>query len=74
MMSTKGGKLAPCMLRISKEGYRDQDVTFTKSMTPWYLGNILLGGIVGFIVDAANGAMYDRKPAGVDVKLEPIAK
>ena len=62
------------MLRISKEGYRDQDVTFTKSMTPWYLGNVLLGGIVGFIVDAANGAMYDRKPAGVDVKLEPIAK
>ena len=60
-----------CTLKLSKEGYKEKEVAFTKSMSPWYLGNILGGGIIGLIVDAANGAMFDRKPNGVDVKLEP---
>jgi hypothetical protein len=36
------------------------------------LGNILLGGIIGFGVDAMTGAMYEY-PAGVMVALVPLA-
>lgn len=59
-----------CTMKLAKDGYREQEIVFTKQMSPWYLANILLGGIIGLIVDAANGAMYDRRPAGVDVKME----
>lgn len=59
-----------CSLKLSKEGFVDKEIIFTKALSGWYLANILAGGIVGFIVDAANGAMFDRKPTGVDEKLQ----
>ena len=64
-------KPAKCSISLAKEGFKTEEVKLDKEMSPWYLGNILIGGIVGFIVDAANGAMFDRKPKKVDVKLTP---
>ena len=63
-----------CSLKLAKEGYPEKEVKFAKTMSPWYLGNVLIGGIVGLIVDAANGAMWNRTPAGeVKVKLDDAA-
>ena len=62
-----------CTLKLSKENYQEKELTFTKAVSGWYWGNILIGGIVGLIVDAANGAMFDRRPKDVDVKLEPAS-
>ncbi|MBB5053928.1 hypothetical protein HNQ36_003928 [Afipia massiliensis] len=36
-------------------------------------GNILLGGVVDGVVDAASGAALDHKPNPVIVTLKPIA-
>ena len=64
-------KPASCAISLAKEGFKTQEVRLDKQMSGWYLGNILIGGIIGLIVDAANGAMYDRTPKKVDVKLTP---
>jgi hypothetical protein len=40
-------------------GYDDKTVTIDSKLNGWYIGNILIGGLVGMlIVDPASGAMY----------------
>lgn len=68
-----------CGIKLNKEGYAEKELQFARQMSPWYLGNILIGGIVGLIVDAANGAMWTRTTppnatlvqGEVKVELEP---
>ncbi|HYC62869.1 MAG TPA: hypothetical protein VEK79_25235 [Thermoanaerobaculia bacterium] len=49
-----------CAVKLNKEGYAETELKFGRQMSGWYLGNILVGGIIGFVVDAANGAMWNR--------------
>lgn len=49
-----------CGIKLNKEGYAEKELKFGRQMSGWYLGNILIGGIIGLIVDAANGAMWNR--------------
>lgn len=72
-------KPAYCAVKLNKEGHAETELQFGRQMSGWYLGNILFGGIIGLIVDAANGAMWNRtmprnakKEAGeVKVTLPP---
>jgi len=46
-------------LRFKKEGYPDKTVELDSSLSGWYWGNILIGGLIGMlIVDPLTGAMY----------------
>lgn len=53
-------KPAYCGIKLNKEGYAEKELKFGRQMSGWYLGNIIFGGIIGLIVDAANGAMWHR--------------
>jgi hypothetical protein len=59
-----------CVIGLTKDGYQSSEVALKKAFSGWYIGNLLFGGIIGFIVDAANGAMWNRAPAQVDVTLQ----
>lgn len=73
-------KPAYCGIKLNKEGYAEKELKFGRQMSGWYLGNVLIGGIVGLIVDAANGAMWTRttplnakeEKGEVQVQLEPV--
>lgn len=39
----------------------------TRGFNWWYLGNIILGGLIGLIVDPCTGAIYNVKPDTVYV-------
>ena len=54
---------------FTKDGYESQQVRIKKSMNPWILGNILIGGIPGIVVDLITGAAADLKPAEVNAVL-----
>lgn len=46
-------------LHFKKDGYADKTVTLDSSLSGWYWGNILVGGLIGMlIVDPLTGAMY----------------
>ncbi|MCI1778967.1 MAG: hypothetical protein LKI53_03315 [Bacteroidales bacterium] len=46
-------------IKISMDGYADRILTVDSSLNAWYIGNIVFGGIIGFlIVDPITGAMY----------------
>jgi hypothetical protein len=46
-------------VRCTKEGYQDATAVIPSSFEGWTLGNIILGGVVGVVVDASTGAMND---------------
>lgn len=41
-------------------------------MDGWYLGNLLFGGLIGLIVDAANGSMYKLTPDQVIAQMGKV--
>ena len=52
-------KKAVYQINISKEGYEPKSFVIKADLNGWYLGNLLFGGIIGFlIVDPLTGAMY----------------
>ncbi|RYE65643.1 MAG: hypothetical protein EOO81_12430 [Oxalobacteraceae bacterium] len=61
-------------LRFKKDGYPDRSVTLDSSVSGWYWGNIVFGGVIGLlIVDPATGAMF-KLPEGVTADMgKPVA-
>ena len=46
-------------VKLSKEGYKDKTMQINSSVNGWYIGNIVFGGLIGWIiVDPVTGAMY----------------
>jgi hypothetical protein len=46
-------------IRLQKAGFADKEITITPTVSGWYIGNILFGGLIGMIgVDPATGGMY----------------
>ena len=47
------------IVTFSKSGYSDQTVTLKATISGWYFGNILFGGLIGIlIVDPITGKMW----------------
>jgi hypothetical protein len=57
-------------LRCRKQGFREAAGTLPSSFDAWTLGNILIGGIIGVVVDAGSGAINRYEPQ-ITVSLEP---
>lgn len=50
-------------ITFSKPGYADQYATVKATISGWYFGNILLGGLIGMlIVDPISGKMWKLQP------------
>lgn len=58
------------MVKCSKDGFQDQAQNARSSFEAMSLGNILLGGIIGFGVDLATGATNEY-PNSVFIRLMP---
>ena len=54
------------------EGYQTEQVTITHVISGAVAGNILLGGLIGWGVDAMSGAQYRLVPETVNVELRPL--
>ncbi len=62
-------------LRFKKEGYPDKTIELDSSISGWYWGNILLGGVIGMlIVDPLTGAMYKLPESAVADLEQPLAE
>ncbi len=62
-------------LKFKKDGYPDKVVELDSSLSGWYWGNILIGGVIGLlIVDPLTGAMY-KLPETASADLgKPVAQ
>ncbi len=56
-------------VKIVLDGYKPFETKITKKFNAWYLGNILIGGVIGFIVDPATGAMFRLTPTQINAEM-----
>ena len=58
------------LVKISREGYKPVEVSVQyNSMNGWVWGNLLIGGIIGIIIDASDGAANNLGPDDINVQL-----
>ncbi len=57
------------IIKLELDGYHPYEVKLERKTDGWFWGNILLGGLIGMIVDASNGAMYKLDPDIVSASL-----
>ncbi len=67
-VSRGGGDLA---VNCVKENYQNGQMMLSQGFEPMTLGNILIGGVVGVVVDAASGAAFDY-PTTVSILMTPL--
>lgn len=58
------------ILVFTKEGYQQQTVTLLHVISGAVCGNIILGGLIGWGVDALTGAQYKLVPTNVHVEMQ----
>lgn len=56
-------------IKFQKEGYVDEIRMTKRGYNWWNAGNIILGGIIGIIIDFATGAVYSVEPEELNVSL-----
>jgi hypothetical protein len=56
---------------IEAPGYEPTQVAIDPKLNPWIFGNVLLGGVIGAVVDPATGAMWNLTPN--EIKQELVA-
>lgn len=59
-------------LILKKAGYHTLRVRLGKSLNGAFLGNAILGGVVGGVADVFSGAAGELVPSRVAVTLEPV--
>lgn len=60
------------ILNLSKDGYISEKLEVSPSFNAIYIGNILVGGLIGIlIVDPLTGDMWQYSEASIDIKLFP---
>jgi len=60
-------------LQFSLEGYHPEVMRMESVTSGVVMGNILLGGLIGWGVDAASGGQYRLVPETVHITLRPIS-
>ncbi len=55
-----------------KDGYQDDSFVITSGTSGWVWGNVLLGGLIGGMVDFASGAARTLSQDSVHVALQPL--
>lgn len=57
---------------LNYPGYKEQTIFISSKIEGWYFGNILVGGLLGFlIIDPLTGAMWTLDTEEINVKLKP---
>ena len=49
-------------VKLELNGYEPYEIKIKRELDAWFFGNLLFGGVIGMIVDAADGAMYKLTP------------
>jgi hypothetical protein len=64
-------------VQYAKQGFKPKEVVVTSTMSGWYIGNILFGGLIGMLaVDPVTGGMYvfpDTVSAPLEAASSPSA-
>lgn len=57
------------IVTVSLPGYKDSQVSINRGFNFVFLGNLICGGVLGMIIDAVDGAIYNLEPSILSVTL-----
>ena len=57
-------------LLLELDGYKPYTTKLEKKFNAWYIGNVLIGGLIGLVVDPITGAMFKLKPEELKGQLK----
>jgi uncharacterized protein YceK len=57
---------------IEAPGYETAQVPIRSTVNPWILGNVVIGGVPGLIVDNATGAAWQPRESQIHRELAPL--
>lgn len=60
-------------LVVETPNYRSEEVVIRRRITGWFWGNIIIGWIVGFAIDAFSKNMWDHNQHLVQLDLEKLS-
>lgn len=60
------------VVTIEKDGFEPVERTLKSGLSGWTFGNILLGGIVGGVIDLAAGGAWKLSEDKIEVGLKPV--
>lgn len=58
------------VVRIELNGYEPMEYTLNKKISGWVWGSLLLGGLIGVIIDVASGGVYVLTPEQLSAELQ----
>jgi hypothetical protein len=58
-------------VRLSAPGYEPATVAVRRKLNPWLIGNLVVGGPVGLVVDVVSDACHRLSPNQIEVTLTP---
>ena len=56
-------------VKVEMEGFQPYEIKLERKLDGWIFGNILFGGLIGIVIDAATGSMYKLSPKRVDAEF-----
>jgi hypothetical protein len=60
------------VVAIDMPGYKHCEIPIRRTVNGWFFGNLVIGGGVGMIVDAVDGAIYALDPNRINAALQPV--
>ena len=57
------------VVKVQLAGYQPFEATLTRSVSGWVWGNVVFGGIIGLVVDAASGGLYKLTPEQITATM-----
>lgn len=62
-------------VKFELAGYNPAETQIRAQLNPWYIGNVLVGGIIGLaVVDPLTGAMWSLSPNKLERNLVPLSQ
>jgi hypothetical protein len=61
-------------IQVEKVGYMPAEADLKPKINPWIFGNVVVGGLIGVVVDLATDSERKLSPSKVDVQLSPAAE
>lgn len=58
------------IVKVEMPGYVPFEMTITRQTSGWVWGNIVFGGLIGLLIDAGSGGLYDLNPEQVHCELK----
>lgn len=76
-------KQTPCTVYLNKGSdytvkielaeYQSEEIPIRRSISGWFWGNLLLGGIIGMVIDYGTANMWAHEPIGLNIDLSKIS-